>query len=413
MPRPSNDLLTLGPYAIGINNRAAEHDVPVGDDGAAAVDLLNVDVSNTGRIHRRKGNTALRLLNQIHSAFGSDNHFLFVQAGVLRKGLPPSDTILRSGLSAAQMAYVEVNSEVYYSNGEVTGKVKADGTDAPWGVKTPTSQPVVAPDAAGGLPAGRYQVAVTFVRSDGEESASLSPIAVTVAEGGGVMLTAIPQPTEAGVNRVRIYFTDTNGDALRAYQTLVVGVTTLLVGAGTLGRVLETALDLPFPACTLLDYFNGRIYGASGNTVWFSKAFRFGILDTYITYSEPVSVLQATDGGVYVCADQTYWYGGAGPGAFTQSTLLPFGAVPGTGVKVRNSRNVAWFNKNGWVIGKPGGGIEQVTDKNVAVPEYASGAALFREERGIRQILGAFNTGTASTFVAGDAADAEVVRSET
>lgn len=401
--------VTLGPWPVGVNNRAYEFELP---DGALR-DAVNVDITNGGRTLRRRGATALRKLAQIHSVFGGSEHLLFMQAGALRRGIPPADVSLRTGLSAADMDYVEVNKDVYYSNGEVTGKVIAAGTDAPWGLKLPISQPVLTPGVVGGLPAGRYQIAVTFVCSDGEESGALSPQPVDVVEGGGIQLTAIPQPVEAGVNRVRIYRTSTNGDKLYVHQTLLIGVVSLLVGVSVLGRELETLLGTPFPPCTLLDYYNGRIYGAQGNILWYSLPFRYGFLDSYIQFSEEVSVLEATQDGCYVCADQTYFYPGATPSKQEQRTLLPFGGVYGSGTKVRNSRDVAWFSKNGWVVGKPGGSIEQITDKHVAVPGYAAGAALFREDRGIRQLVGAFQGGVDSSFVAGDSVDAEIIRSET
>lgn len=115
-----------------------------------------------------------------------------------RLTVTPAGTITASVLGSGFMpgkhlAYDLVNNEAYLSNGVVTGKVTADGL-VPWGVQTPARQPALAADTVGGLHAGTYQVAVTFVADTGEESGSPAPQEIAIAEGGGILLSLLRSP---------------------------------------------------------------------------------------------------------------------------------------------------------------------------------------------------------------------------
>jgi len=62
------------------------------------------------------------------------------------------------------------------------------------------------------------------------------------------------------------------------------------------------------------------------------------------------------------------------------------------------------------VIGKSGGTVEQATDTQIVPSGYNSGVALFRESRGIRQLVSALRGPVENGFVATDFADAEIIR---
>src|SRR3546814_8797496 len=63
----------------------------------------------------------------------------------------------------ARMSYVYSNGRIYWSNGQVRGFVLADKSIYPWGIDTPPIQPLLQTTATGGLDAGRYQVAITWM----------------------------------------------------------------------------------------------------------------------------------------------------------------------------------------------------------------------------------------------------------
>jgi hypothetical protein len=408
--KPGEDTAQLGPWPKGMNNRAAEH--ALGNDELRLA--YNVDIDSQGNVFRRAGRTPILEQPGCHSAFGYGNHFLFVQNGTLYRGLPPAHAALRTGLSSLPMAYVEVNDVIHYSNGEITGRVLPSGQARPWGLPTPNPQPVVAAAGAGGLSAGRYQVATTWVDDTGEESGAEVSQSVDVLEGGGIALTGLPAaPSGFFITHRNVYASKTNDDQLYLVATIPAATSSYTVTAGQRGRALQTQLMLPFPPSTLLAYYNGVIYGAKDDVLWHSRALRYGLHNPrsdFIPFAKDVDVVLAVEDGLFVCADRTYWLGGKGPQEFSATAKLKFGAVRGTGVDIENSDKVAWFSKNGWMVGSAGGRIDQVTDTQVAPASYNSGVALFREERGIRQLVSALRAPTDNAFVATDYAEAEIIR---
>jgi hypothetical protein len=410
--------VNFGPWPKGVNTRLSEFELKTADGVEFLRDALNIDIDNTGRLRRRRGYAPIFSGDATHSLFAAKNHFLFVDDDTLYYGLPPNHSALLSGLpTLTPMGYAEVNGEVRMSNGIITKRLTAAGVLTPWGVDTPPGAPAIAAIGFGGLDAGRYQVAVVFVAPDGEESGASIVVDVTVAIGGGIQLTSIPQPTDGYTSAIRVYVTKVNGERFYHLVDLSVGTTTLNIGASSaLGRELTTLFLQPFPACPLLEYYNGRMYGAIGPYVFYSEPLRYGLFRpamNFILYSADVTVLKAVEDGMYVCADQTYWHGGAGAKQFSQRTLLPYGAVPGTGVKHENGRQVAWFSEKGYVVGGNGGELRLAQDTNVAVSKYEHGAVLYREDRGVRQLASALRGATQSQFVASDYAEAELVRSAT
>ena len=184
----------------GVNNVAAETKLKRTELREAE----NVDIDKDGTTRRRGGADQVRAATRTHSLFcapGMD-FMLGVENGVLKSydaALMP--TTLRSGLNAGlPLSYVVVDENVYYVNEQTTGKVTFDGVHSTLGVESPSGQPLLAESTtAGGLHAGTYQVAVTFVTASGEESGSTLASYIDVDTGSGIQLTAVPQPLGSGV----------------------------------------------------------------------------------------------------------------------------------------------------------------------------------------------------------------------
>lgn len=409
------DQLKLGPWPKGMNNRASEFEIEDGEVRYA----VNVDFTNSGRIRRRLGYTPILEAARCRSVFAYDSTFLFVMGVDLYRGLPPNHSVFRAGVGAVDMSYVEVNSEIYYSNGSITGKIDTDGVSRPWGIPAPNPVPVVTATAIGSMHAGGYTVSVSYVDDRGEESGVAVCPAVTVPQGGGVQLSNIatsPDPTVTGVN---IYMTKNNGDEGYLIRTLPNGTASYFIAAPVAQlRAIQTDVMDPFPACTNLRHFNGRIYGVDGNVIWYTDALRYGLTrmrSNFLLFADEVDMFEPSVDGLYVAhGGKTWWIEGKNPDDFkSAAVVLPCGAVRGTGVAVENSRDMAWFSPRGWIVGKPGGKVEQITEARVVVPSYTRGASLFREQRGIRQLINTVAGKTDSNFVSSDFADAETVRSVT
>lgn len=404
--------VTLGPWPKGMNNRASEFDLPE----KTLRDAYNVDITNNGRARRRRGSTLIETGSGRHSVFAYGSHFLFVRGDQLRYGLPPSAVALRQGLTLGEpMYYTVVNEEIYFSNGIITGKIQADGSLVPWGVLTPISSPVVSATGAGALQAGRYQVAVVHVSPTGEESGARAPAVVDVGDGGGIQVLALPQSVDGYATTIRVYRSQANGEVLYWAADYAMGTVSATLGASVnLGRPLSTLFMEPMVPCKHLTSYNGRIYGAVGNAVVYTEPLRYGLtqLDRdFLLLPKDVNMLLGVRDGIFAGSDITYFMAGAQPSAFDLKEVLPFAPVPGTPVTIKPRLMVAWFSEKGYVIGTADGQAKLATEPNIAVPTYESGAVLYREDRGLRQLVGAFNAPVATQFEASDFDEADTVRS--
>jgi hypothetical protein len=408
-----SDLITHGPWTRGTDTISSDQALP----RDALRTSSNVDITKEGHARRRPGFTS-RYGTKSHSLW-SDGTTLYGVAGenlsyftrAASGTLTP--TTLRAGFPSTQpVAFIAVGDKIYYSNGVLTGMI-VNRTHYPWGIEVPNGQPLVTASASGGLRAGRYQVAVTFVSSLGEEGGCSPAIAIDIAEGGGISLSAIPQPVDASVTKIRIYRTQTNADVFYLYQEYATGTTSASIGtSNSLGKVLDTWFMVPPLPGTLLTEYNGRIYIAQGSILWYTEALRYGTIrmTNFMMFPADITLLVGVDTGIIVAADQTYFLAGQDPKAMALLPRLPHGAVKGTQVFDTQTRVLSWFSPQGFIKADYQGNMQNVSAGRVTFERAEQGAALLREANGIRQVVGAMKGGVTSTLTVGDFFDAEVIR---
>lgn len=162
-------------------------------------------------------------------------------------------------------------------------------------------------------------------------------------------------------------------------------------------------------------YADGRLIVASGNILYYSELFAPTLHNpakSYIPFAENITMIRPCDGGIYVSADETYWIAGdLASGAI--NTVLPYKAVFGTDSEVPNSNNVWWMSERGMVVGAPGGEVENVQEKFVAVDAATAGASLYREHDGMRQMLSSLFGTQTNVMAASSYMEFEVIRKET
>lgn len=360
------------------------------------------------------------LLGAAHSLFGSGSLFLGVlDQELVRFTVTPagevSATTIRSGFTHQQpVAYLHLNGAVYYTDGVLTGMYRND-EDWFWGVERPTGDPTVAALSSGALPEGRYQVALTFVDSRGEESGARACVPVDVPAGGGIRLTAIPTPVDQRVTHFNVYMTAANGTVPYLYQAYPISAATVDIGASaTLGRVLETQFMFPVPPAQHLAAYNGRIYLAVGPYLYWTETFRYGQVraNSFVMFPADITLLAAGSDGLYVASDTTRFLQGAQPQDFEAREVLPYGAVANTLVDLpdREGQVFGWMSHRGWIVADGAGGAKNVTEQALAFGPHARGAALFREANGVKQVVSVMRDGAESKLVAQDFFDAEIVR---
>lgn len=384
---------------------------------------VNFDITDTGELQVRQGRSIVYNGSiQPRSFFSNGTRALFVESGHLWELYKKQDgtydrILVRLNVGARAMTHLDVNGDIYWSNGVNTGIFTTEGEDLAWGIRSPHEQPTVIGATSGGrLTAGVYQVAMTFVSDRGEESGTPLAKEITLPEGtetGSIVVQNIPLSTEA--DTVRIYVSHPNGEGLYRAGEFYTGTPQFRITRvdNAVDIRLQTQFGIKPPAGDVLEYHNGRIYIAQGNVVWFTDPLRYGLVrphTNFLMYPSEVTVMKAVADGIFICADKTYWVTNIDTSDFQQREVLPYGAVYGTGIDIPESDNVAWFSHDGMVIAGLEAQVSNIQEDRSAVSKFNVGAMMYRKSGGLRQIVATLGGGTQSAYLSRDYAALETAR---
>ncbi len=428
-----NALTQLLGWPQGLDNLSAETELPMGKKGPGGNVFgslrvaENVDIDESGKVSRRRGYTLVEALTGLHSLW-TDKRYPFALAvhgtNLVKYDTNLARTTVVALTAGARMSFDFDAGYVYYTNGFDSGRIDFDGVREPWALQPPIGQPLLEANAAGGLSAGLYQVAVTYRDNSGRESGTTMAADIEITEGQGIRLLSIPQPTEA--TWIRVYVTETNGEVLRFCQDTPVGTTTFLVGAQQLGAPLATQWHEPLPAGQIVRLYRGRMYVFRHNVLYWSEAMHYGqgvLHRNYLHMDSDGTLIEGQhlndEAGLFVAAGKrTYYFSGADPAKWTRSIAHAHGAVIGSSTQIEPSvleqegsgTMPLWFDTaGGMVTGGAGGRVTALHDERFVGPiNVESAATLIREKDGLQQILTTIRGGAPNPLGVSDRAEAEV-----
>jgi hypothetical protein len=411
----------IGGFPLGMNNIQKLEAVPEG----AVRSCVNWDIDDTGNLVRRRGYAKVYSGTIAKETAWSDgNTALFVENGDLKKlhSDYTAETV-RAGVGNTPMAYLRKDGFIYFTNGTVTGKYTEKGGAVPWGINGPSIQPRLQALNSGELDAGTYQVAVTFVSPEGEESGTGIAATIEVPEAGAILAHDIQQPDSD--QSINLYVSAVDGEELFLIASLRYGEDEYRINRvkNVTTRKLVTQFGYPPPAGNIIEYHNGRIYIADGKVLWPTRPMRYGLhmpATDFFLFGEDIAIVKSVDDGIYVATKQeqtesgtkpgrTYWLGNLDSGNLHQREILPYGAVPRTDINLpktsEGARQVAWFSERGIVVGTAGGITANLMEDRVAVSKYSRGTMLFREQSGERQMVAVLQGASRNAYAASDYTD--------
>ncbi len=380
---------------LGINNRLPDFALHKDKVGDYLRDAINVNVTDSGHLVRRKALSLVQALTGAHSLFGE---YLVIDSAIYRITLPTySQTLVKTLTSNSRMAWHELNGDLYYSNGIDTGRIDAAGNWTPWGLPLP-AEPTVT-KLPGGLPAGYYQVAVSYARYAGGtavvnllEEGGVSPSNNCELTSDGALRVTLPAAT-VGATHINVYVSTQNGSIPMLQAVVPVGTATVDVTAMNMGRDAVQRFEEPLPAGHRVFSFNGRLCCLAGDTLYYGLPYKPGYYDSVagrIQFTVPVSVAIGNQSGIYVAADKTYFIAGADlDGEVVLRDALPYGAVPGTEFVLPDKENmvVGWFGVKGVVLADFQGQVSPLMADTVDQTPPASGFSTVFESGGYRRVV--------------------------
>jgi hypothetical protein len=403
----------LGSLSPGLNNRLEPTQLDTALPNRSPATYLyaadNVDINAKGYLKRRRGQTTA-IVGRAHSVWSTApfSEAFAVIAGNLERlrdgGAALTRSVVRANMPALPVSYSQgADGAVYWSNGATLRRIVA-GQDRPGVTDAPSVVPVVSV-GAGALRAGRYLVAFTRTGPDGESPATPT-LQVDVLDNGSI--------SWAAAEGVSVFMSAPNGEILTHQADGSGGAVVVHTETGRACDTLDTAA---MPPGTIVRHYKGRMLVASGNLLFYSLPFQYGVYDPvagYLAFPEPISMVEVVDGGIFIAADQTYATADLLEGPLLGR--LPYGAIPGTGGTLHRSKGAAqvfWQSAHGLVIGNPDLSLANVQEDVLDVPNAAAGATLFRERDGMRQIVATRSGAEPSVAVASSWMDAEIVKKGT
>lgn len=409
----------MRPASVSFNGWPAGMDNIHGDHEIGADTLrraVNADVLDSGKIRRRKGFSSFISESGAHSLWSSSSGDAFFVSGQTLWRLFSGGTKQSIGTlspNSGQLCYLEVNGRTYFNSAASRGRIDAGMALTPWGVDVPVSPPLMV-QGPGALDAGTYHALITYVLSDGRESGASVSSSITLAAPADIGFYGLPVPSDPAIVAKRIYLTTANGEAF--FRVAEVAAAATLSTRGSFGAELRTRHLSPPPYGSDMDYCLGRIWIASGKTVFGTESMDFDHVDLrrqFYQFPSDVSLIAATAGGIYVCADQTYWISAPGTPEASMRPVFGFGAVPRSRATIPSTTDPIWFSERGAVIGGEGGQATIVAEKRIAPGEMTGAAALVRESDSLRQFIVVGNNAQASSLQCGSYAEAEIIRRST
>ena len=383
---------------LGLRNTVPSDRFGLGDLEAAQ----NVDIDDSQRVARRYGHGAAVVSGACRSLWSDGLTALVVRNDTTLVQILPDYTLrtLRTGLTPGlDMSFEALAARVYYSNGMETGVIEG-GRSRSWGLEIPGVP--TATTAGGVLPAGRYQFAVTHLRSDGQESGSSRAGIIALSDIGGISLSGITVSSDPDVSEAAIYFSKRDGEMPALFRAGIIPN-----GNTTFSYQIEASMQIPLrtqhfrppPAGQFVDTINGRTLVAKGDTLYYSEPYAPELFDLRknFRFAGPIVMVAALDSGVYVGTEaRVIWLDGKTPEDWAYSERLMYGAVRGAVTKTSRDlvldgqgvKRVAVFaTKQGICVGEDGGGIINLTRERYAYPIQDKGAVVVRQHRGLVQCL--------------------------
>lgn len=393
--------LRLSPWPKGVNQRLAQISLPAG----TLREAVNVTLDAHGTPRRRAGYTK-RLAGVAHSLWANNQYILAVLDGdLVRVELNTwSTSIIRTGVGTTPLSYAQVSNLLYYTSAEVCGRIDLLTLThyRDFSPPNPETQPTLG-TISGGLPAGIYQVAITYVSTLGEESGSTVAETIELSGSQGLRLTNIPQ---GDADKIRIYCSRPSATSQELYRQAEVnmGITEYDITSLRRGRTLTTQFLEPLPKGSQLRYYRGRLYVVDGQVIYYSQPIHYGLYapdDDYLPpFPEEVGMMIAVEDGIYIGASGIWFLQGSGPADFMQRYLGDVTPTPGTGINIPSELidpqltglAAYWHSPVGSVFGLPSGMLRYPTQGSLTQNNAVSGVSGFLRDGGVDRIVTVLNS---------------------
>ena len=370
----------IGPF-LGENNRLERFALDLNTEGGAGRYLAgtqNVQIDRAGRLTRAQGTTLVQSLTSGRSGFSHGEFNLLADGTDLLSviAFSPFSAVAVDSISTNPVAYQPINDDIYYTDGVKLSYL--DSLGVAHSAITPVPVLSAATATSGNLPEATYQYLVTFFVGDVEGGASFKR-SIELGDNSGLTIPLPSAPT--GVTHIGVYCSGPGGEVPLLNSKVVAGTASVTITDVPTGHECVTMLRAPMPAGGLLAFCNGRLLVASGNRLYYSEPYNFGLTHpgkNYIEFAEPITNIIVCKDSIYITAEQTWCVTNlADP---LGDPVRPYGAVARTAVGFLYENKVCWLSERGLIIGDEGGQVQNIQEPALHLELSGVGASLETKE---------------------------------
>ncbi len=372
--------LKLFPIA-GMNNVSVDDALQQGGDSPKLYvkDAINVDISETGRIHLRSGAeqvTDHKYKNIWQSPLHKDVFATFDGQLVKLDPLNWTHEVLESAINDDIVCYEVINNHVFIATLDMI--YRYDGLKLlALGIDTPAA-PTAQISEGGVLGHGEYTIAISYSRNGLESSLSESVKCIVDPDQNlsgdpknKSIIVHFPYVLDQSVSHINLYMTTRNGMELRKFGTYPVHTYQATIDqCDSLGKSAQFVSMSCMPAGTFLNYWQGRLVTASKNVIRFSQAMAYHIHDErhdFILMPQRITFLLPVDNGIWVGqVDHVVFLSGSEPNQLAFYKKTSHAPVPNSAIGVDNDliggdisqgggKTALWLSENGYVLGTSSG----------------------------------------------------------
>ena len=342
-------------------------------------DAVNIDLSPGGKASLRKGLRKISdsvLFDLWHSrlhgdTFARDSEGFWVRLDSQWQ----ANRLIHAGDGPLSCAVVNNRVIAAGANGvfEFTGSEARRLT-----LPEPPSPALMAMDD-GSLIAGRYGVAVSFMRGDMEGPLSAMS-SITLADKQGISVS-LPMVIGEQVTGVRMYMTRADGGELLRVDTYNADTYTVDIPAmPTLGAPAPFRFMAPMPTGKFLRLWRGRLLTTKANVIQFSQPMAYHVHDPrydFIAMPQRVTFVEPVDGGLWVGqSDHVVFLEGNSPEQLAPRPKAGQRPIPASSMLLDGEQAEAydqggqavalWLADNGYAVGTAGGSLIENTAGRLA-----------------------------------------------
>jgi hypothetical protein len=321
---------------LGLDVRSSTTNLPAGTVKRAT----NVVLTDKGDFRRCPGSTLVGALAGAHSLWRSPFGTTLVAAADKLYEVTLGDTTtyeeIFQGLPHEEpVEFDDAGADIYFTAGSVLGRLCSDGLVRRPGVAELIGYAPTLAATIGGLYAGSYGVAYSLTNDLGEESPLSAVSYIDLPSGGGILLSGLVTATD--VVSLNLYITAADGAELYLHDTIAwtgtASITDQKQGrqASKQGRVL-------MPGGTIVRFWNGRLYVATGSFIAVSDPFDAGLCNPkegWFNTGRTITLMEPVEGGIFVGHEQAvHFYKGSDPATFQLAQVSSLGAYAHSGGRV-------------------------------------------------------------------------------